>query len=456
MKEYHFKYQNAKGGLYFILAIFGPFLIVLPSIFLLDSISWIFWINIPLIIFCIIYFLLKFHKASIGNDCITVDDEGFSSKDYGRVRYSDIHSIPPYGPLQAPPPSMRIRLHNGKKLVWQLNSSNPKAKDDVMTFIAFREAMLGHLRQQTETASPEDKILTTPEAEWIANSKAPQVPETTTAEEVIEQLESHKKRDFKYKYIAIPVASIFAILIFVRTCGVDMIREHKAKEFEGVRKMIMKEETNYIENVQKALSVAKAYTQKFGTIYLFTNDTQASAEYMPDIRKDPYLPEINVVGLRRTEDNKLLEKFIAHPDSVSYDLAIINRSMKFSALMSKSVFAEEDSTAAVVYFSVYNPHESLPSTFRQRSDTTFRPIRYLSSINIPKNGKLKKQLLENMDFASVRAILHEYENTYFYMAVKESDGISPERFEELKKLVSADFEDHGIDVDAFQSKRFNE
>src|SRR5690606_36521483 len=133
MNEYHFKYQNNKGGKYFLLAIFGaPFRIVFPGIFLLDYISWIFWITVPAGLFLIVYGLWKFHKASRGSDIITVDDEGFTSKDYGRVLFSDIHSIPHFGALQAPPPSMRIRLNNGKKLVWQLNANNPKGKDDAL------------------------------------------------------------------------------------------------------------------------------------------------------------------------------------------------------------------------------------------------------------------------------------------------------------------------------------
>ena len=78
--------------------------------------------------------------------------------------------------------------------------------------------------------------------------------------------------------------------------------------------------------------------------------------------------------------------------------------MKFSAVMSRSLFAKEGSDALDVYFSAYNPTESLPSTLRKRSYTTFRPIRYSTSISIPRSGKLKKEVLENMDFASFRAI----------------------------------------------------
>lgn len=445
MNEYHFKYQNNKGGLYFLSAILVPFLILLPSIFLLDYVPWVFWISVPLTIFLIVYCFREFHKKSHGNDTITVDSDGFTSKDYGRVRFSEIQSIPPYGALQAPPPSMRIRLNDGKKLVWQFNSNNPKAKDDVLTFTAFREVLLEHLKRQTQhTESPEPTTPQEPEKVPVA------------ATEVIQQLERHKKRDINYKYLTIPFGFALAVLMFVRTCGEDMIREHKNKAFEGVRNTILNMETDYEDNVQEAIRVARTYARKFGPVFLFTNDPESKMEFIPDISKDPFAPEINVVGIRRAEDNKKLEAFIAHPDSVNYLLAVFNPSIGFSTVMQESIFSEADSAATVVYFAVYNPHESLPSKYGHTSDTTFHPIHYTSSIDIPKAGKLTEEVLKNMDFASVRAILQKYEGTYFYMAVKAQDGISPERFEELEKLVSTNFEAHGIHADQFQCLRFNE
>src|SRR5690606_6276432 len=460
MNEYHFKYQNTKGGKYFLLAIFGGMLTIQPSVFLLDYISWIFWISVPLTIFLIVYGLWKFHKTPRGTDVITVDSEGFTSKDYGRVLFSDIHSIPPFGALQAPPPSMRIRLNNGKKLVWQLNANNPKGKDAALIFPAFREVLLEHLKQQTQAASPEISVEATQEGDVEAIADNPTRSESIKAPavqaEVIEQLERHKKRDVNYKYITIPIGLAFAILAFVRTCGTDMIREQKNKEFEGVRNAILREDTDYQDNVQEAIRVAKTYVRKFGPIDLFTNDPESRIAYIPDINKDPYIPEIEVFGLRRVEDNKKLEAYIEHPDSVDYLLMVSKPSLGFATVMQESVFSKADSTAAVVYFAVYNPYESLPSSFRNKSDTTFRPIQYTSSIQIPKVGKLTGKLLENMDFASIRAILQQYKKTYFYMVVKEQDGITPERFEELKKLVIANFDEHEIPTDQFQSKRFNE
>src|SRR5690606_28480076 len=129
----------------------GPFVTIFPSIFLVEDVSWIFWISVLFTIFLMVYGLWKFHKTSRGNDTITIDNDEFTSNDYGRVLFTDIHSIPPYGALQAPPPSMRIKLHNGKKLVWVFNANNPKAKDDVLTFNAFREELLERLKQQTQT-----------------------------------------------------------------------------------------------------------------------------------------------------------------------------------------------------------------------------------------------------------------------------------------------------------------
>lgn len=461
MTEYRFKYYNNKGILYFLMAVMGiPFLMLLLSFFLLDYISWIFWITVPVGVGLIVYSILKFTKASRGHDIITIDKEGFTSKDYGRVLFSEIHSIPPYGVLQAPPPSLRIKLNNGRKLVWQFNQENAKDKgEDALVFTAFRDVLFKHLKRQRQSVSSEVLEEIAKDSQIEADTDSLSLPKSVTASsaevDIIEQLERHKKRDVNYKYLTVPIGLVVSVLFFVRTCGEDIIREHKDKELDGVRNIIQNEEVKYENNVKEALRVAKSYSKKFGPIYLYTNDSQAIAEFMPDIRKDPFQPEINMVGIRRMEDNKLLEKFIEHPDSVSYDLAILNQRMKFSAVMRRSLFAKEGSDALDVYFSAYNPTESLPSTLRKRSDTTFRPIRYSTSISIPKSGKLKKEVLENMDFASFRAILQQYKGTYVYMAVKQADGISYERFVELEKLVSANFESYGIDMSTFQSKQFN-
>lgn len=450
MNEFTFKYQNNKGALYLVLAIFGvPFGVLFLSFFLMDHyVSWIFWITIPLMIGLIVYCIRLFIKTSRNVDTITLDDRGFTSANYGRVLYSDIHSIPPYGAFQAPPPSMRIKLHNGEKLVWIFNPEDKKSQDDVATFTEFREELLEHLRQQAQPAT---------EGLGVAESRAQHIPERTTAPpiEVINQLETHKKRDFNYKHITIPFVFVFAVFMFVRGCGEDIIREHRNKELAGVRNAVLRMETDYGENIEEAKRVAAAYSRKFGAVFLFTNDPQGKVEFIPNIEKDGFAPEIKLIGLRRAEDNKLLKKFIEHPDSVSYNLVVSNPSMAFFTVMNKSIFGEADSTAAVVYFAVYNPHESLPSKFRSTSDSTSHPIQYSTSINVPKKGNLTEDVLKNMDFASIRAILQKYDGTYFYMVVKEQDGISPERFEEIKALVEANFKEHGLTTDHFQSRHFN-
>ena len=189
MKEFTFKYNTGKGGVYFLAVFFGvPFGIFLPSFILMEYVPWVLWVSIPLGIGIIAYCVRKFIKEINSTDTIQVDDLGFTSNDYGRISYRDIHSIPPYGALQAPPPSMRIKLHNGKKLVWIFNPQSPKSQEDIAIFTAFREALLDHLKRQTQTA--------------IAETQEQAVkPENITAPpaDVIEQLEKHKKdRNFIY------------------------------------------------------------------------------------------------------------------------------------------------------------------------------------------------------------------------------------------------------------------
>ncbi len=443
MQAFTFKYQNTKGGGYFLLGILGvPFIVLFSSVLLLDYISWIFWISIPAMIALMVYCIILFAKKSKGKDTIRMDNNGFTSDNYGRILYSDIHSIPPYGPLQAPPPSMRIKLHNGKKLVWYLDANNAKLREDVNTFIAFRDALLLQLKRQISECPTPD-----------ATEKPTNVIEATRHTDVIQQLEDHKKRD--YKYIAIPVSLIFAGLLFFRTCGEDLIRTHREKEFNHVRQGILRTETDYEEHLEKSRNVLDAYTKRFGAVSLLTNDPQAEVRFLPDIPKDPHTPKIDVIGLRRVEDNKTLQKVINHPDSFTYQLVAFNNEKGFLIGLNRSLFSEADSASSTVYFAVYNPHESLPSKFRSKSDTTFYPINYSTSISVPKSGEIAKTHFKNMDYASIRSILHRYESTYFYMAAKEEDGVSPERFEKVVSIVLDDLHEYDISTDQFVYKRFN-
>src|SRR5690606_19904087 len=104
------------------------------------------YISVPLMIGGIILCFRTFFRVSRGEEHIQIDAQGFTSKVYGRVLYADIEAIPPYGALQAPPPSMRIKLKHGKTIAWIFNPQNPKFKPDLETFGLFRESLLKHLK----------------------------------------------------------------------------------------------------------------------------------------------------------------------------------------------------------------------------------------------------------------------------------------------------------------------
>ncbi|AZA93640.1 Uncharacterised protein [Chryseobacterium nakagawai] len=442
MKQFTFKYQNNKGGLYVLLSLFGiPLMIILLSIVLLDIIPWSLWIIIPLGIGAVVYCMARFIRISREIDTLSVDHEGFTSEKHGRIRYEDIYSIPPYNFLQAPPPSMRIKLNNGKKLVWQFNPRNQKSAEDIATFIAFRDELLLNLEQNAQQS-------------FLA--KEEDIQKTKLQEKgsrLVEQLQVSKNRN--YKYIAISLSAVSALLILARTCGSDIIQNKRKEEARSLTRAMLQIESDYEKNVQQAQRTAADYSLKFGAIVLFTNDPKASIEFVPEIGGNPYMPKIEAIGLRRIEDNEILEKYIKHPDSVDYHMAVINTSGKFFAVMNKSIFSQDDESSVPVYLTVYNPNEAFPpSNFRGSKDTAFRPIEFSSSIGLPVKGDFTNAILENMDYASVRAVLQKYKSTFFYMAVKEMD-VSTKKFQKLKEMIISDFEKHGISTEPFLEQRFN-
>ncbi|WP_312336039.1 hypothetical protein [Sphingobacterium sp.] len=453
MKEYSFKFQNKIGIFYLLTVLIGiPFLIIAVTVWLMDYISWLFWVSVPVMILTMILGVWRFLKKSRTWDTIQLDNDGFTSKSYGRVEYQEIADIPAYNVLIAPPPSMRIRLTDGRQLIWLFNPNDLKSTAHIDTFIAFKEDLLDHLEQR-------ELKLTKKADNKSRDHHEIQMEEGVTNEkidhDIIARLKESKQRD--YRHIAIPISAIFATIMLLKTCGTDFIRSQRENESNNFRSAVLKMETDYDNNVQRARDVAASYAIKFGPVFLLTNDPDAVLEFTPNINKDPYSTEINVIGLRRVEDNRLLEQYIKHPDSVSYELSVVNETAKFYSIMRKSIFAQQDSSAGTIYFAVYNPKESFPvkhnRTFNQ--DSTFRPIQFATSITVPSIGKLTKDILHNMDFASLRSILQSYKGTYFYMAAKEQDGISESQFGQIKSIVEQDLKEHQIDTKLFQSKVYN-
>lgn len=443
MKKFTFKYQNNKGALYVLLSFFGiPLGVILLSAAFFDNIAWSLWIIIPLGIGAIIYCMARFIRISGETDTLTVDHEGFTSEKYGRIRYQDIHSIPPYNFLQAPPPSMRIRLNNGKKLVWQFNPQNQKSAHDIATFIAFRDELFRNLEQSSQLSSH-------------ANSKA---DENNILQKkgshLVEQLQVSKNRN--YKYIGLSLSVVSALLILALTYGTDSIQNQRKEEAESLTRTMLQIESDYEKNLGQVQKVAVDYALKFGPVTVFTNDPDASIEFVPEISGSPYIPKIEIIGLRRVEDNKVLEKYIKHPDSAAYHLTVINKPGKFFAVMNKSIFNQDNPHLVPVYLTAYNPNEAFPSPDVQASKVVaFKPIEFSTSINLPLKGDLTTEILKNMDYASLRSVLQKYKGTFFYMAAKERDGISTERFQKLKEMIVSDFEKHEISTQPFLEKRFN-
>lgn len=439
MQEFSFRFQNTKGGGYFLLGILGvPAIMMVLSIWLMAYISWIFYISVPLMIGGIILCFRTFFRVSRGEEHIQVDARGFTSKAYGRVLYEDIEVIPPYGALQAPPPSMRIKLRGGKTIAWIFNPQNPKFKPDLETFALFREVLLTHLK--AAGATPEGGV-----SEIQEISPKTETPVTEPhSNKVVEQLEQHKKRDFKYKYVTIPASLILAVIALSRGCQEDFIQKKRAKDLAGLQDIVLSAEQRYQDNLEAAKALAAVYAQKFGPVYLYSNDPSAQMHFLPELKEDANLPEINVVGLRRTEANKQLQQFIHAPDSATFNLFLNNPDHKFMMLLEHSI----DSSTAKIYFALYNPQVTADSAQggNQTIQQTFRR-------SLSRPGTLE-QVRKDRAYKTMLTILQSQPDTYFYMIVKQED-LNEDILEQLQKGIQQDFKDRGITSDLLYGRWFN-
>ncbi|GAB3012164.1 hypothetical protein GCM10027051_13720 [Niabella terrae] len=448
MTEYKFTYYTGKGLPMFLKYLLGPFFVLLPlSMYLLQWISWIFWISIPLMILSIITGIRKLMRIVKAQDCIQLDDTGFDSAVFGRVSFTDIESIPPYNALQVPPPSMRIRLKNGRKIYWHFNNQDGRSSTDVAVFSAFRDQLFTKLSKQME------KSLVSAEA----HPQADPVISTAISPLVVEQLQSHKKREINYKYIAIPFSLLLGILAVVRGCGEDWARERNQQSIQHIRNGMRLMEQEYQDNLAKSREVISDYSRRLGPVYLLTNDPDGALKYLPDIR-EPYSVSstVSIAGFSHMEENEILEKVIARPDSFDYELVVYSEPINCMMKLQAGIFSAGDSSTAEIYLAAYNPDKEMESRLRSRMDSSFQPIQYTSSVAIPRTGKLNKRVFSNMSFASVRSLLQYYDGTYFYLALKGTAEVDERRFKEVCQLVLDDFKQGGIDTKDFRTGVFNQ
>lgn len=437
MLSYSFKFQNTASARYLVYA-FLVLICCINCVIIIDLDSlFIFLLALfaPLIVGC--YLFIKHGKAS---DTIILDDTGFTSTYYGRVNYQDIESIPSFGLLGAPPPSMKIKLKSAKKISWYLSfTSNAFNKEeDAHIFKQFSEDLEHrlasylthhHHRKPLEFASAENDFT---KRTSIKNSLADE-------SHPVQQIKKINTRNNKTMW-TIPVGLIFAVLAFIRTCGTDFIKQKKDRE---VRAIFEGSERHYQEHIQKSKEVIDQVVKTMGPIYLYSNDTgKVQVRLLPLIEDDPLLSDIPVLSHANT--SKKLEHFIRYPDSAEYKTILITADSSIRS-MEKSIMNYGDSTETVLYLRFYDPNRKVsPSPYQrnaQLDSTKMKVFDICTGVSISSDQTIAESLEKSMIGLSMMLAQARHSPTFkIYLTGAQKDKVSEELFKSVvlelnKKLI---------------------
>lgn len=446
MTSYSFRFQNNRSSKY---AVFG----FLTSCLLVACILYLDFVNVAVLLAAVFIpliagftLLIKRGKAA---DTITVDDTGFTSTYHGRVDFEDIAVISGFGLLGAPPPSIKMKLKSGKKLIWYLSPQKSiyNSSEDAQLFMEFTDAL--SMRITEFEAGQKQAPPAQPGAAHVANT-IPVAENYSDAPGLTEQLKEVSTRNKKKQWLAIPVGLAFSVLIFIRTCGTEYIQEKKDREiteiFTGVTE-------RYQDNVVRSRQVLESYVKTLGPIYFYSNDHSATVHLLPHIPEAPLSHAIPVLGQAST--NKHLEHFIEHPDSAEFKTVIQTENGDLR-VMEKSILNYGDSTNRMLYLRFYDPHKKVnPHPYQRQSEvdsSTFVAFDMTTAVLITNN----RPAAENLEQATLnlRMMLAQAQHSptfKIYLSGAEKDSISAEIFDahalELKKQL------HNVGVDTSQFLR---
>ncbi|GGH72064.1 hypothetical protein HNQ91_003361 [Filimonas zeae] len=367
--KYRFRFQNTHGFKYLWLAALSPVLtgVLVSTLNIRDSLVVLCIVLVPLVP---AFYL--FARKSRARDEITVDDEGITSDWFGRINYASIEKAEG-GSWKRTPPSLQLKLRNGHKVTWLLSWSGSvfNSREDAAVFSLFTEVLTGKMNKKEVLQGYPSKN---------------DVPYSAAAAQVEQAVIKNRKGQSWF----FPVSLVFAILALVRTCGKDWFLR-KDPDFAAVAQYQKQELQSNLAKVKEIMAEKMAH---YGPVYLYTNDTAARLELLPDIELAEMTPQLSL--FQNGMMNESLRKFIKHPDD--YDVITMLVAGNGDAKpMQKSIFNKKDSISRYLHFRIFVPQNGYPPTARKTisagRDTAQKPdLQFATAIPLYDTVKLSEAI----------------------------------------------------------------
>ena len=455
MINFSFRFQNNKSDKYIVLGLLGLFAPMILSIILIEAFNLNYSkFSIVIIIAgilgvgCLILGILKFIAHAKSTDSIVLKSDRIESAFHGTIYFSEIESISGFGPLGAPPPSMKIRLHSGKKTVWYLNPTKTKYNDeeDAEIFKAFTVA-LGDRLAIFERKEASQKTLTEKKYNEPVETPYPTDSDQDTQElsqQVKEVVNKHNRGVW-----TIPFGLLFALLLFFRTCGGDYFKDKRQRELQEI---FTNNDQYYDQLLDESKEVIAKYVRQLGPVYVFSNDAEVQVKLLPNISENTTLT--NIPSLYKSNQIQPLKNFIKNPDSTEF-LTVLLLPNDDLQIMSKSNFNYSDSAQSWLYLRFAD--HALDQTEALNTDSiSFKPFYFNTGIPINKEQSIEESLKKSVPGLRMMLAQVKHRKTMkMYLTAAEKDGVSKDLFHQVKQELQLLLHEVGVDTARFQTQVFD-
>lgn len=435
MQRYSFKFQHPRALRYVWLTVFAPIVVLVAVIFLAGP-------SMPAILISTLGtmalgFYLLFTKGKAADE-VSLDDKGFTSAFFGRVDFGEIAEVSGQS-FWMEPPSLRIHLHGGRKLTWRLTykGSIYNSVADAEVFMQFT----GDLSARVDAFAARMPV-------------APEVPAAHLPEgrpTPAEQLRKVKDKNRKPAWV-IPVGAVFAVLALVKTCGKDWFGSHEP----DFGKMAQQQEKLYNYQLEEAKAVLAEHLKTQGALFLYTNDTVASASLLPRISDENPL---GIKAFRHTQANRQLREFIAHPDSFEIQTVILAGDESV-APMRKSILNLNDSAVTHLFIRFYDPAQRIvPMQMRGQAiaDSSELPVFDVkTAIALYDTLAIAKPISEVLPgMPMMLAQVRHRPSFRIYLTGREKDGVTESLFRKTIRELNKQLSNVEADTSGFVMKVYN-
>ncbi|MCW3466757.1 hypothetical protein [Chitinophaga nivalis] len=411
--------------------VFGGMALLFTGLSLKLPEVWVIVISVTAMLAGIIFMLRWIHRA----ESITLSADRLQSALYGEIMLADI--VKTSAPWYGIPPSLKVRLRNGKSHVWGLNSSKsaipPTATDlaDLTAFILQLQLQLSS-SQQTTTSIPGGGSV----------SKTPAPTPTSTGGVPVNKFSQWVNQPA----VLISLGLLIAALSVIRACVIEARRD----QFRGLR---TSSEKMYQINKERVRAVLAEKLKTEGAAFLYTNDTAASLALAPQINDD------NPLGIslfEHSQANMDMEAFLANPDSMPIFTYLVGGDTVVTRMRAGFTGAP-DSSEQQLLVRAYDPNQHIKPNYPRNNDTTtYRVFDVCWGINIKDTSNLQYAIDRSMPGMNIMLSQIRLRKTfYFYFAGRESSGISEARFKAGIRALNALLHKNKVDTSLFIYKTFN-